>query len=219
MKAKEEKILFKDRIKKRDYPKLIAELNQAIDNGEEALRRLLLGKDDPDLYENHGKYKDGQHNRCGGLKSDTFTEKRLCKCFYYLNGNYCCKEDCENCGFVDRYEIVGAYKITDYERPPYYYVSRVGNIDLVLNDIYATEVKPYRGNREYLLRMVAEILTYTLGFPEGKYKKAIAFFEDTPQAREYKKYDKALMDLMKKVDITVFCFEKRGENTYEICKL
>ena len=65
--------------------------------------------------------------------------------------------------------------------------------------------------------MVAEIMTYTLG--EAKYQKAIAFFENTPQAKEYEQISPALQALLEKADITVFCFEKRGAHTYEICKL
>ena len=56
----------------------------------------------------------------------------------------------------------------------------IGEIDLVLKQgdiLYATEVKPYKGNKETLLRMVAEILTYTAGDTQNTYQKAIAFFE------------------------------------------
>ena len=217
--ASKEKKLFKDLINKTSYSMQIAELDRAIEEGEDALKRLLLGTENPDLYENHGKYKDGQHNRCGGLGSNTFGEKRLCKCLYYFNGQFRRQEECENCLYKDRYSIVGACRITDYEVPAYYYVPDVGNIDLILNGTYATEVKPYINNDESLLRMVAEIITYTLGFPEGKYKKAIAFFEGTAQEQEYKENVPAMMNLLKKADITVFRFEKRGESTFEICKL
>lgn len=215
----EKRKLFKDQINKTDYPKLIAKLEKAIDEGENALKLFLLGTESPDLYENHGKYRAGQHNRCGGLESGKFDEKRLCKCLYYFNGPFRCQEECENCLYEDRYRIIGNYKITDYEVPSHYYVHNLGNIDLILNDTYATEVKPYKKNNESLLRMVSEIMTYTLGFPEGKYKKAIAFFENTDQEREYEKKDREMMNLLKKVDITVFRFEKRGKATFEICKL
>lgn len=217
--ATQKKILFKDLVKWRDYPELIAKLDRAMNEGENALKLLLLGTDTPELYSDHGSYKYGQHNKCGGLGSDTFTEKRLCKCIYYHNGQYCKQEECDACLFEDRFTIVGKHKITEYEVPSYYYVPRVGKIDLIIDDIYATEIKPYKGNNEFLLRMVAEVMTYTLGFPSGKYKKAIAFFEDTHQSREYANIDPSLKNVLKKADITVFCFEKRGENAYEIVKV
>lgn len=213
-------VLFKDRITKSDYPALIAELSQAIDEGEGSLKRLLFGSDDPDVYTNHGSYQLGDHNRCGGLKGEQFTEKRLCKCLYYHNGKYRRSAECASCDFQEWYDLTGPYQIEDYEVPAHYYARGVGEIDLVLKageTLYATEVKPYKGNDETLLRMVAEIMTYTLG--EAKYQKAIAFFENSPQAKEYEWISPALQALLKKADITVLCFEKRGKHTYEICKL
>lgn len=222
--------LFKDSITLTDYDVLINELSAAIDSGASALIKLLFGTEAPDLYDNHGVYQPGQHNHCAGLtysEKRNFTEKRLCKCMYYLNNTH--SKCCDQCAFRDRFEIVGDYQITDYEVPAYYYGDGIGEIDLIISndDIhYATEVKPYQGNRETLLRMIAEIMTYTEGYPAGRYKKAIAFFEKnrddgkkTKQQEEYESADPALFALLKKADITVFRFEEVSEKAYRICKL
>lgn len=225
--SKKNSHLFKERITKTHYDALIKELSDAINSGEPALRKLLLGTDTPKLYTDHGTYQEGQHDRCIGLKKDSYTEKRLCKCMYYRNSAH--PTACDKCDFQDRFYVVGDYSISDYEVPAHYYGDGIGEIDLIITDgevCYATEVKPYKNNSETLLRMVAEILTYTLGYPEGKYKKAIGFFEQnydkkepTAQQDEYNKIAPALMDIIKKADITVFRFEEVGHKQYRICKL
>lgn len=219
--------LFKERITVTDYDVLIKELSAAIDGSTRTLTKLLFGTETPDLYSNHGTYQLGQHSRCSGLNSQRYTEKRLCKCLYYLNSTH--SKCCDKCNFQKRYEIVGDYQITDYEVPAFYYGDGVGEIDLIIskdNICYATEVKPYKGNNETLLRMIAEIMTYTEGCPAGTYKKAIAFFkenrddgEKTAQQKEYESASPALLDLLKKAEITVFRFEEVGEKVYQICKL
>lgn len=219
--------LFKESITLTDYDVRINELAAAIDGGTSALIKLLFGTESPDLYANHGAYQHEQHKYCAGLGSERYTEKRLCKCMYYLNSTH--SKCCDQCVFRDRFEIVGDYQITDYEVPAYYYGDGIGEIDLIISndDIhYATEVKPYQGNRETLLRMIAEIMTYTEGYPAGRYKKAIAFFEKnrddgkkTKQQEEYEAADPALFALLKKADITVFRFEEVSEKAYRICKL
>lgn len=224
MAAKEKSDLFKDRITKSDYPALMAELTQAVMAGGDALKSLLFGHNEPDLYERHGRYQAGQHDHCGGFESDTYTEKRLCKCLYFRNGKYHLPAECERCDFQERYDLIGRYKIADYEVPAYYYGPGVGKIDLILSDsegsiLYAAEAKPNLGNDETLLRMVAEIMTYTLGYPADKYQKAIIFFEGTAQDMEYDRADPTMRALLNSACITVFRFEKRGAHTYEICKL
>ncbi len=219
--------LFKEWITLTDYDVLIKELSAAIDGGTPTLRKLLCGTETPDLYSNHGTYQPGQHNHCVGLNSERYTEKRLCKCMYYLNSRH--SKRCDKCAFQDCFEIVGDYQITDYEVPAYYYGDGIGEIDLIIskdNIYYATEVKPYKGNNETLLRMIAEIMTYTEGYPAGTYQKAIAFFEKnrddgkkTKQQEEYEAADPALFALLKKADITVFRFEEVSEKAYRICKL
>lgn len=219
--------LFKEWITLTDYDVLIKELSAATDGGTPTLTKLLCGTETPDLYSNHGTYQPGQHNHCAGLNSERYTEKRLCKCMYYLNSTH--SKRCDKCAFRDCFEIVGDYQITDYEVPAYYYGDGIGEIDLIIskdNICYATEVKPYKGNNETLLRMIAEIMTYTEGYPAGTYQKAIAFFEKnrddgkkTKQQEEYEAADPALFALLKKADITVFRFEEVSEKAYQICKL
>ena len=212
--------LFKDNIKKSQYSALINKLRKAVEEGEETLKLLLFGMLNPDLYSDHGDYKEGQHNKCNGLKEDTFTEKRLCKCIYYYNTPFLKK--CDKCDFKQRYKLIGDYEICDYEVPAFYYGKGIGEIDVIIKGkdaVYATEIKPYKGNDETLLRMIAEIMTYTLGYPNEKYKKAIAFFENTTQENEYLAMTSELKLLIKEADITMFRFEKIDEETYAICKL
>jgi len=219
--------LFKERITWTGYDVLIKELSAAIDSGIPALRKLLFGTETPDLYSNYGTYQAGQHNHCAGLSSERYTEKRLCKCMYYLNSKH--SKRCDKCTFQDRFYIVGDYRITDYEVPAFYYGDGIGEIDLIIskdNVHYATEVKPYKGNSETLLRMIAEIMTYTEGYPAGTYKKAIAFFEknhddgeQTAQQKEYEAAGPALFALLEKAEIAVFRFDEVRGKTYRICKL
>lgn len=219
--------LFKERITLSSYDLLIKELSAAIDGGASTLKKLLFGTETPELYSEHGAYQVGQHSQCAGLKGERYTEKRLCKCMYYLNSTH--SKNCAGCAFQNRFEIVGDYRITDYEVPAFYYGDGIGEIDLIItkgNIHYAAEVKPYKGNNETLLRMITEIMTYTEGYPAGRYKKAIAFFEKnrddgekTAQQKEYEAADPALVALLKKADITVFRFEEAGEKVYQICKL
>lgn len=225
------KELFKDRITKSKYSELIAQLSFALDNGNEALKELLFGETKLIEYTGKGSYQEGQHCECIGLKKQSFTEKRLCKCLFYYNSDHFKK--CEACDFRNRYMISGDYFIKDYEVPAFYFGDGIGEIDLVISPAsdetvqFATEVKPAKdefdpndkGNQETLLRMIAEIMTYTFGYPEGKYYKAIGFFENTPQETEYLQASAELIGILKKAHITVFRFERAGEKGYRICKL
>ena len=218
----EERILFKDKITKKEYTVLAKELLNAIEMGEDALKKVLIGCENPELYSSHGTYQEGGHNRCSRLKGNRITEKRFCKCLYYRNGKYHNPEECRECDFKDRFNIIGNYRITDYEVPAYFYGKGIGEIDLIISDgktQYATELKPYEGNEETLLRMIAEIMTYTSGYPEGKYVKAIAFFQGTKQNDEFEKAAPEIKELLAKANITVFRFEKTGEKAYKICRL
>lgn len=227
MAAKKNTELFKDRITKSSRKEMTKELITAINTGNEAVHKLLFGSTDIDEYSNHGKYKKGMHEYCSKLGGDSFTEKRLCRCMYFKNSNY--ETECELCEYRDRFKVTGDYQIIDYEVPAFYYGDGIGEIDLVISDgvdCYATEVKPYKNNKETLLRMIAEIMTYTDGYTEGIYKKAIAFFEKncddgsfTSQQREYDEKELETSDLIKKADITVFRFEIAGENEFRICRL
>ncbi len=219
--------LFKERcLVVSEQEKLIQELLGELEKGEPALTALLCGTAHPKKYA--GTYRSGQHSCCIGFTKNTFWEKRLCKCMYYWNSS--CTKNCANCAFQERFKIEGDYQIADYEVPAYYGGEKaVGEIDWILrngNVYYATEVKPYKGNSEPLLRMAAEVLTYTLGYPDGKYQKAIAFFEknredgtETPQQKEYKSASSQLLYLLNKAEITVFRLEEDGPDAYRICKL
>lgn len=127
----EEQILFKDKITKKQYTVLAEELLNAIEMGEDALKKVLIGCENPELYSSHGTYQEGGHNRCSRLKGNRITEKRFCKCLYYRNGKYHNPEECRECDFKDRFNIIGNYRITDYEVPAYFYGKGIGEIDLI----------------------------------------------------------------------------------------
>ena len=95
--------LFKERITATNYHSLIKELSDAIDGGIPNLKKLLFGTETPDLYSNHGSYQPGQHSHCAGLGSERYTEKRLCKCMYYLNSTH--SKKCEKCAFLNRFDL------------------------------------------------------------------------------------------------------------------
>lgn len=52
-----------------------------------------------------------------------------------------------------------------------------------------------------------------------KLSNAIAFFEGSPQDKEFENLSSELKEVIKKAKITVFRFEKEGEKAYRICKL
>ncbi len=104
------KKLFKDKINKTNNIVLTKELMNAIEAGEDVLKELLLGTAEPELYSAHGSYKEGEHSRCGGMKKDAFTEKRLCKCLYYKNGKYHNPEECGECDFPHEYRYTRILK-------------------------------------------------------------------------------------------------------------
>lgn len=228
MSGKKNVNLFKDRINKSNCKEMAKELITAVDAGDDAVHRLLFGLTDIDEYSNHGSYKkEEMHNHCTKLAGSRFTEKRLCRCLYYKNNTY--PTSCETCDYKDRFDVIGDYQIIDYEVPAFYYGDGIGEIDLMISDgenAFATEVKPYKNNNETLLRMIAEIMTYTSGYPDGTYKKAIAYFEKnytdgsfTAQQKEFEKKKPEISELIEKADITVFRFEIEGDRKLKICKL
>lgn len=221
--------LFKDRVSQESYASLLALLR----GDPTACRIELLGVSAPEVF--HGK---PDRSACTGLgaedKESDGKEKRVCKCLYYYSKD---PKNCEKhpeCDYLKRgrrYRIheTSEYRIEDYEIPPYDKVKGVGNVDLILKGqdgtLYATEVKPPEKNPESLLRMIAEIVTYTLcdfKYKGQKTRRAIAFFEGSNQAEEYdhQKDDEDLRALLTEAKLTVFCFrEVEGEKAYRICKL
>ena len=211
-----EAIRFKDRIRKAYSEEQAEQILQVLDNTEK-LRELLLGT--AKYWPYAGDYVVGNHTECKGTATETPTEKRICRCLYYFNSDYA--KRCDVCKYQQgRCRAEGVYRIKDYEVPAYYDGEGIGEIDLLIEGpegIYATEVKPPQGNSECILRMVAEILTYTLNSDKG-YRKAIAFFENTPQNEEYNALTPKVKELLMKADITVFQFVKSGDS-YTIQKL
>jgi hypothetical protein len=158
-----EGIRFKDRIRKAYSEEQAEQILQVLDDGEQ-LKDLLMGTVDCKPYA--GIYKVGDHKECKGTTTSTKTEKRLCRCLYYWNSDH--TKHCDTCKYQQgRCGIEGIYRIKDYEVPAYYDGDGIGEIDLLIEGpegVYATEVKPPQGNSECILRMIAEILTYTLGY-------------------------------------------------------
>lgn len=228
--------LFKERTGEESYASFLALLR-----GDRTTCELeLLGTANPTPFSGNPK-----RSFCTGLgpeqKESDGKEKRVCKCLYYYNKDprNCDREQNKNCDYLlrkRRYRIQpGEYSIRDYEIPPYSGVTGVGEVDLILEGpggtLYATEIKPPKDNSESLLRMIAEIVTYTLcGFKYEdkktgehiKTKRAIAFFEGSDQAKEYDQHkdNEDLRALLKEAEISVFCFQEiEGEKAYRICKL
>ena len=228
--------LIKDNVNHETYASLLT-----LWDADEATReKNFLGVTNPTLFGD-----DFTHDLCDGLDPEEkpskdearYKEKRICKCLYFYTKN---PDNCTNhpeCDYIQRgkrrrISRRSEYTIVDYEVPPYKddRIEHVGEVDLILqgpDGIYATEIKPPKGNPETLRRMIAEIITYTLGgftYKGETPHRAIAFFGDSRQARAYKrdKNKSELKALLKEADITVFCFqeiEEEGEKVYTICKL
>lgn len=193
----------------------IEELIKCLED-DDKLKELLFGKKDLEHIEHPGKRRNScDKNEEAKLPSAIEYEKRIVKCLFYKNRENVSKH-CEDCEYKNMHNLEGNYFIYDYEVPSFYKCEKVGAIDLIISDgniEYATEIKPYKkikakDNSETILRMVAEILTYTYGFPKGKYKPAIAFFENTPQEIEWITRDELLNKLIEKANISVFLFKE-----------
>lgn len=179
------------------------------------------------------------HGECS-FETKRQTEKRLCRCLVNYNKENT-KAQCEKCALKNNEhfakKIINAEMI-DFEVP----VSNngedeVGEIDLLFkfdNTLYCAEFKPI-WNTESILRMVAEILTYThvvennkKPFIEkyGEYEKAILFVKDSEQWKQWtcseKEYkfsaSERLREIIKMQKISVFCMELQKEG-YFITKL
>jgi len=114
------------------------------------------------------------------------TEKRICRCWNYFNKEASSK-DCMFCTFGFKKVNAGKYEIVDYEVPTVYSMEQLGGIDWLLkrdDDLFATEVKPPNSS-ETLIRMIAEILTYTIG---TSYTPSICFFKTNMFGNPSKQY-------------------------------
>lgn len=186
------KSMFKDKAdinhrNKADYTKNLAILADAVRGGQQALRTLLMDGS----VETYSHSPD--HTACtySPEKSLRVTEKRLCRCIYFLNSsrvNDQQKRKCAACTFpISKLRLDGGYHIEDYEvASP---CNKHSGIDLVWRrsgEVYAVEVKP-ADSTETILRMAAEILTYTLSLAEndryGKAVPAICFFQKTSDGK------------------------------------
>ena len=126
---------------------------------------------------------------CGMKEKDSskLTEKRICRCMFYYNEKDKKNSDqCFKCKLNNKYKNISKdYIITDAEKPTKKVINSCGGIDLILKDKkgkeYAVEVKPPK-SQETLVRMVAEIYTYTIEYPQ--YIKSIAFFAGSQQEKD-----------------------------------
>ncbi len=170
----------------------------------------------------------GSHIECSMNEKDSprITEKRICRCMYYYNKK---EEQCNKCPLKYKYNNISKeYDIIEAEIPTIKVIKKCGGIDLVIskkddfNVKYAVEVKP-KYSKETLVRMIAEIYTYTAETEFKKYKKAIAFFEGSKQDEDYEKYkDEAYFKNVIK-EITIFKFVEKEINkeviNFDIVKL
>lgn len=157
----------------RELANIVKRAEQSSDM-KQTLRNLLINK-----LESKGEHTPN-HNGCTGcLDSGRLTEKRLCRCMYYFNAGK--DKACDVCKIEKKWKNIGSITVTEYEYPTKYVLDKVGGIDLIFDNTYAVEVKP-QNSSETLVRMFAEILTYTTDYD---YKPAICFFEGSKQMKDY----------------------------------
>ena len=171
----------------KEYLENIKDLAENIHNTKELdsdcflLENALIEKEKPHIPD---------HSKCDFMTSEKdsnkATEKRICRCMKYYN-----QEKCNECEFEQKMYLQNSdrYEVVDYEVPMDYVMKNIGGIDLEIKDrktgiIYATEVKPENSN-ETLVRMIAEILTYTIGKVTDTYKPAICFFYNSKQKEDF----------------------------------
>ncbi len=151
-----------------DNLKLIAEICKeayASENPIDILKKRLRDK-----WEKEKVHID-THEFCGQCQTDTITEKRICRCMNYFDENSkTCNEECK---LKLKWKNVGDIKVLDYEKPTKNVMEKVGGMDLILDDHFAVEVKPYY-SKETLSRMFSEILTYTV---DEEFEPGIAMFK------------------------------------------
>lgn len=206
------RVLFKDnedinrRSKQEDQLKELAEM---IRNGD--YQEQLLPKP---RYPYDHKF-DHSHCDFSSISPERVTEKRICRCWnFYNKANRDAK--CDACPFEFKKKNIGSIEIVDFEVPTKFNIAKLGGIDWLLKDgdeIFATEVKPPKSD-ETIVRMLAEILTYTV---DSEYKPAICFFTDSKQHCDYKKYKDNLdfQYIIKQTGICVLCITF-NEDSFEI---
>lgn len=157
------------------------------------------------------------HSHCdfSSESSERVTEKRVCRCWNFYNKANC-DAKCDTCPFEFKKKNIGSIEIDDFEYPTKFNIAHVGGIDWLLKDndeIFATEVKPPKSD-ETIVRMLAEILTYTV---DSDYKPAICFFTDSKQHCDYRKYKDNLdfQYIIKQTGIRVLCITF-DEDSFEI---
>ncbi|MFI3163175.1 MAG: hypothetical protein R3Y65_01890 [Bacillota bacterium] len=169
-------------------------------------------------------YENREEESCKG-KRDRITEPYLCRCQYYQAVRGCDKA-CNEKWHSKEYGII------DYQLPTAHNHT-AANVDLVLkrkcsNDSFLIEYKPEK-SEERLLRMIAEIVSYSIPVKKGdrylKFLKSefditastenihlgIMFHEDSPQHEEYKEGDKGIIQLFEKYNINIFMITKNNE--------
>lgn len=189
------------------------------------------------------------HNTCDfsdGV-STRRTEKRLCRCLVNFEKQGV-QKSCGTCCMKKTHHLAKKVRggkgvecrFLDFEVP----VSpcaddKIGEIDLILafdGEVYATEFKP-SWNTESILRMIAEIVTYSAfvskskQFPFPNFKKAIMFMDadvevqlknrtEIRKPEQYRQFceksyafgiDDNVRALLKKYEISVFCLSDEGK--------
>lgn len=128
------------------------------------------------------------HTRCtmsGADNQEQITEKRICRCWNYFNKGL--NDQCNSCKFSFKRQNAGTISIIDYEVPTVFSMEQLGGIDWLLkkdDEVIAAEVKPPNSS-ETIVRMIAEILTYTIG---TSYTPAICFFMTDMYGNPSKQY-------------------------------
>lgn len=162
------------------YDAHLSRLAQALlerDRGGDApLTALLWGGPGPEPYA-PGHKPGNSHDRCSRDESDPPkpVERQLCRCMLFYGRD---PAKCRTCSYPTKWKnATPAFHLTDYEHPTPYREKGLGEIDLLWTwkgTDYAVEVKP-PNSRETILRMAAEILTYT--WHDHRYAPAICFFK------------------------------------------
>jgi hypothetical protein len=199
--------ISKEEANLKDIAKICKEAFES-ENPQDILKKKLRNE-----WENEKPHK-ATHEICAQCKTDRITEKRICRCMNYYdeNANIC---DEEHCKLKLKWKNVGDITVSDYEKPTEYVMEKVGGMDLILDEHYAVEVKPY-DSEETLSRMFAEILTYTI---DGEYEPGIAMFkynhekeEESYQWRTLQKLEGEdyLKEIMEHVKIFTIDYAKKG---------